>query len=786
MKKRQLIIYSALLAAGMLLLASCSRDNLEPEPGIVPQEFNYELALPDATDKSGLIMKELGAEVVSVEGTPDWLEISAETDDKGTPTLWVSYNEVGKVSRREATLTVTAQNGNKGIVSVFQVGESLGDGALGANTDEWLTNWERFDKVDLYGMAAPQYTPWNDNAETPADIDMFKGLTKANGWEMAFSYLNDENAADRRYFGLYNRWLGILRVFCYVKNPGLANSELVFDVTMGTSNGNRYPFYNALSYAIPTSHSPQKGNLSLTTDLLGYGQAVTFKDLIAPYTRSVSSAMSKGWNVFDIDMTGFVPAGSPWMEDPVSNRLNINGVGRITQNITLAGTIAANIQGTQTDQEVLQHGGASAQSGVVGVLNKLTSIAGGIKSAGNFAKEQMDITKYRETNPDWLHSSYLNFATGVGYFSVGAKIASGVLDWMTSHETSVEYETIPGKIDLTMNGTIDLSGAITSWGSTGDVGSLNVVKGVIAGVNRAEDGSEGHMGSGIVSLAEDPVIYVVKDAVLADVDHFNLSVQGKGVYSNAGIEEDYVRLIAFIDPTSIKLNLNTELYNNKIKEVLVDFNYCVFPTAPYGNTEPMRQVLGLDRPSVDLSMGKSSGLNRFTKNSSIHVYKYTAEDVLKGGYIYSRETPENSAIYEQAGVPGGAHLRYYGMMSKIAGKQFIAFPQVYVPYVKSGNTGSLTDGLIPDYVVCVYITFEVDGKPFTFTLQYLPEIRLITLAEAQTIFSRMNKWALDYDSYYYTGTLENDHSVPVAFPYAPTETMKERMMLYNIINLLSK
>lgn len=765
------VLFAAL--TGLSCLVSCIHQ--QPEQELV-RHFSHELLLADANDRISLSLEELQAPVKTIEGIPDWMAARLETTAEGLSVLWLEYQALRQADHREATLAVTAENRNTAEIRIIQKGDFTLPLLVGAKDSLWLADWETFDVIALNGMDHPQYTPWHNQAESPANLAMFKDMTKHNGWEMVFSSLNDLAADGRRYFGLYSRWLGILRVFCYVKDPGREASELVFEVDMGSEDGNRYPFYNALEYSIPTNHSAKNGNLDLYVNLLGGDNPFSFKDLKTPYSRSVSSVATKGWNAVDIDMTGFVPEGSPWMDDGVDHALFINSRGREKRAITLAGSISANISGTQTEPEILNHGAASVQSGFSGFLSMMGSFLGGMKSKAQYARDAMTLKDYEnEYVEDWSDKAYMKFATFAPYVGIGCTLASGILDWMYADDIPVEQEKVPGKIDLTLDGTIDLKGEIKSYTSTGDIGSINVYKSMIREVNFSEDGSPGHVGSGIISLAEDPVLCVAKEDLMANTDHFNLSVKGDGKYTNQSIASNYVRLITFLDPSSIKLNLNTALYDHQVTDVHVSASYCVFHQAPFGHTEPFRQMLGLDRPSIDLSMGATSGLNRYNATSRIRVHKVTDTDLLDTAPTDDPETPENTKYHMQAGAP--VPLKYFGREANVAGKPFLQSPQVFIPFSQADGTTVMTDGQIPDFVVCIYVSFLVNGKPFTFTQHYLPRIEPLDHSGLVSRRERLRQFAGTCNSAKPVGTLANDPSVPVFFPYGGPELDKTLKML---------
>ena len=76
----------------------------------------------------------------------------------------------------------------------------------------------------------------------------------------------------------------------------------------------------------------------------------------------------------------------------------------------------------------------------------------------------------------------------------------------------------------------------------------------------------GHIGQGVWSLAEDPVIYVVKDHYIGSDKRLNLVVGDNGEYKTGSGVCKGLRIITFLDPESIKLNINPD--------VLVDTNAC--------------------------------------------------------------------------------------------------------------------------------------------------------------------------------------------------------------------
>lgn len=770
MKKKILGMAVAALTIGALSLTSCSDSNNDDNPNAGKTTFFYQQALADAVEDIILPLDSLESPVQSINNPTDWITATATTTYEGLPAVQIVTKAISDgLQKREGKLTITAENGNVATVTFTQYAASDGDAYNGGNDDEWFNNWENIDRVKLIGIDEPQYTPWSEDAVRTCAPGFVTGLTKANGWEMAFSTLNDPAAKGIRYFGLYHKYLGILRVFCYVDNPGNTENEAAFEVRMGTDGKNRYPFYNALGFSIPTNHSVDNGNLNLSVNLID-AQACsnTFHDVISPYSESMTKSLQKGWNVFDINCSGYVPTNS-WRTDNTKSRLFINCVTQTKMEISLSGKINAGINGTFRAQEVIQHGGVSGCAGAIGILNTINGVAGGIASngAGGYAKEMMDKRAFEggaQGGPGGWDKFMMGLMGVAGGVSTATSILSGVFSALDT-KTAEWYDTVPGKINLTMNGTIDLTGTIKGYNSN-DVGSIQVTKKNIDAVN----GENGHFGKGIISLAEDPVICVAKEDIMASVENFNLTYTSAGKYQSSDFESYGARLIAFLDPTSIKLNLNTDLFTN-VRGVCVSATYSVFPYGNFGYTLPYCRALNLERPTIDMSQGVKSGRIKFGPNTSpIRVHKIKPQEIMLR-WCDDPETDANCKVHKQK----GADFSYFGRMQDIGGKDVIAHPQVYIPwktekYEEAGNDrGTITyacDGTIPDFVVGITVVFFTDEAPgkYVFTMQYVPKIKLLSHSELLAYRNTLENYKKKCDAGDPVSTLVNNPEIEVYDP----------------------
>ena len=184
---------------------------------------------------------------------------------------------------------------------------------------------------------------------------------------MAFSYLNDKTLKDERYFALYNKWTGLMRIWTYVVNPSNWGSDLMFNAYFGGSGDNdMYPLYHVHEYGIPSCHSALGGTLSRNAKLVD-AQNQTFQTWLTPHR--LAESLSPGWYCFELDMSGYVPTSDAvkhdWLKkDEDAVRFKFLPVTTKNTSITLNGALTGSVSGTFENEKVVQEGGANATSGI--------------------------------------------------------------------------------------------------------------------------------------------------------------------------------------------------------------------------------------------------------------------------------------------------------------------------------------------------------------------------------------------------------------------------------------
>ena len=281
----------------------------------------------------------------------------------------------------------------------------------------------------------------------------------------------------------------------------------------------------------------------------------------------------------------------------------------------------------------------------------------------------------------------------------------------------------------------------------------------------AANGPDGHMGKGVWGLAEDPVVYIDKDVILSNKDRINFVNRGNNTYSHTEFEPYALRMAWFLDPTSVKVNLNPELFPD-VQEVSVTTTCGVYPTRAYGNTDAYRRMLMLeDRPVVDISSGKGVGkLVRLSTTSTPRLVVVRPEDLLATG-SNEYETAANSRFFTQSVANSNdLGMHFYGHMVHEMGQDIMVEPQVYLPYTLKDGTYYFNGPTAPDLVVTVHAVFESQGNTFHYSKLFIPRIEVVDHNTFKTKGQNLKDFANKCRNNQATGTLANKPGVKVYNP----------------------
>ena len=247
------------VGGGIILTAASCSDSDDDNSGALTRTYYYSTVLPNADDEQYLVLDSLQADVSTIANTPQWLTVSQSGQEDGHPVLSLKTSPTANDAVSNAKVLLTLADGNQVELNVAL--SYLYQGGSNSN-DDFSTNWEAMDKVTIYTNHNFEtvYTPWNKtDVSTTIPLDISRDVCKKDGWEMVFNTLGDPNIMDANYFGLYNRYLGILRIFYYITDATGNGSELSFATTMGSANKTKTkaPYFNALTYGIPMNLTSQ-------------------------------------------------------------------------------------------------------------------------------------------------------------------------------------------------------------------------------------------------------------------------------------------------------------------------------------------------------------------------------------------------------------------------------------------------------------------------------------------------------------------------------------------------
>ena len=735
----------AIAFAACLSLQSCSDD--DNGSSYVAGNYFYQLDVPNANDETIVILDSITSGIQSIGACPEWATLTdADSTVNGHPVLRLSLKRGDASQANSGKIMVTSEKGDQITLSLNRA-YTLTDKLNASN--KFATDWENMDSVQIFSEGSSRLVnlPWADESVTTLPQEIRHDVKKADGWEMAFSVLNNAGLDDCNYFALYNKYLGTLRIFHYVTNSNTNGSKYSFTVNLGTSGTkNKYPFYHSLAYAIPDNHKSVSNTKNLLSEDLS--NPSTFRSYFTPYTTS--STLARGWTAFDIDMSAYCPTNSSWLTS--GDEMSIWCKTELEQKISLEGTISANITGKYSSAEAKS---VSSSSGVSSLLQKVGGMIGDVQSSSLTAIEKQ------------LTGSSLS--TYCRYLGTACNVAAYAYDYIMDNPYRENViDSMPGKIEMSMTGDIDLSGYITSL-------ATNSVTPLTMAVKRFAD-YDSHIGQGVWSLVEDPVVYVSDDRIMGDVRTINLSVLKDGTYGNSSVATNHLRMVSFFDPTSIKLNINTDVFPD-VSDVRVTCEYGVYPSVEAGHTSNYLDLMGITQPTMKIVKDDET-TTFYQSQSSKNKTKYLCLPHTQFMATALEETTTNCAVVKQE----GADYYYYGRKANTDGKDFIISPQVYFPYTVTDKSSAYSNGQMPDFVVLVTLTFKSNGKSFIFTQRFLPQVKSISFADLKTKYAELQSYSDKCKAGEAINILNNKAGIGVKHPYGDSSIQKTLDILNAVIN----
>lgn len=622
----------------------------------------------------------------------------------------------------------------------------------------FMENWEEVDEVPIMRNNVEEYhsTPWRKSGVIPSGLpeQIMTDVKKADGWEMPFCFLNNgENNIN--FFGLYNSRTGILRLFVWMIPASEATNTSV-EVQLGSPRvyGDKYPLYHMLAYGIPSSHKNLNNRESFYTK-----STYTYKNIVTSPLRGESTAFTEGWIAVDMDMSAYNPDNTAWPGSKEEFHVDVRNERSI--KITLNGQISATTAGAFS---------GDIESPQTSSVNGVGSVFSSIKSSSPFLKTVCEIIKKisgKDLSP---------ITTVIGVIcDIGTNLSDAVVKELDKGRVlpEVVVDQLPGKINLNTKGTVDLTGYLQSW-----VTSMVPYFSFYPGEQSPEQFAP-NFGRGVWSLQNDPVIYVLDDVMMGDEDYISLTVVKQGMYFNNEANEINLRMVQFLDPSSIVLNLNRTVLPS-IDSVRVSYCYGVCPNVPAQSTLQYANFMGLNRPTVPIITDSSTKFYKSEDPGKNMKYCWVPKEELICSAL--EETDKNSKLIKQKkDASTDMEYSYFGYDINTYSRDFIPEPQILFPIAKDEKSGlCIKDGVIPDLEVLVSVVVKAGGRWYNYSKRFLPDIKLIKSSEIPQRIKDLETYSSLCSSKQAVSSLANDSSVPVYHPGGANNAKKALMTLKTV------
>ena len=581
----------------------------------------------------------------------------------------------------------------------------------------FLTDWENEQFLyinDNHTLDVKIEAPWNTvSAPTRIPESIRFDVKKADGWEVAFNLMNKDGRPDANYFGLYNKYTGVLRIFYYYnKEVASTATDFAFDIILGVDGVKNPAYYNALNYGIPMNT-----DVKTNVNLLGEGgDSTTFHLLITPYSCINQNTMIQGWYAFDVDMSAYT--GKSFATDGSGIQIGCRAGNKT--NVSLGTDIAGKLGG-DIDLKTMQ-----ASSNGLGKLFSSESFATASGAFGGIASALDETGKAMSKDASVFYA-----------ISAGIQWISSICNITSLFTKKTEQPKMSGKIDLTLNATANTKGYLTTELSTN-------VKQLI--IEKAAFNPESNIGKGVWNIDKSPEIYFISDKVIcSDPDARYVDLSKRAIFFNYSkttyfFEGVNSRIPYFYDPSSFSVSINRDVFPDATNMQVL--SYCGIYERDGNKTEntAFREALGIGNlhtdgiPIPDSLVKTPDGL---FKELLRNYYYFETEKfyVGKSKEEYAKADLKFSGLsYKSYGETADFH--YYGQeLGSGNSLSFIMEPQIFYAEEKSNTLGQWVKvpTRLPELYVVVIVHFESGGDKYIYSRTFLPKVSEVKYEDAKTI-----------------------------------------------------
>lgn len=794
-------------ALAVALAASCAKGK-EMEPSVVDNktyEFGQIVRNLDYTEE--VVLEGVGeTSLETAENLPSWIGSVTlrESGFQGNPVALVAVKGDDRLEEeREATVVLKMGSGATVNLTLNQwplLREKANDIYKSVNT-AFEANWAAAKKIIIvisqvttngkketktqevslpwdFEHLPACYLPKGDGRDATKEVN--KMIEGKGDWSLVFNLTGIYNCPNYHYFGLYNRYTGVLRVFYYFTEDLIPDNSTNDHLWAFSLNADLAEHIST-QFAIPKD---ERATLEIRKEAAKPVLVTPTTDSYNPLLSSGKTVPAVGWWAFDVNMSALRDHDF-FQETIKSSAIDINLCTYAKENVLLNSVLQGSINGHLQGKMNLDLIAPTSTSGWAKIVSPLLSTGsqialntyvikeGFIKSTGNVVAGN--------ENPNLIVNNQIDNLPGDGggplpavarprSVAVGAIVSvaiGAVMSLAAKYIDSFAKQKVVdedfGALNATMN--LDLNAVMTTAGTIGGptankVPPASMTMDYLKKTN--PDGTPTCLGDGIWNLNNHPVIYVVKDAFWSENNFNSFGAQkefplgGTDVYSYdlAGTKGSRpgLRLITFLDPTSVGgLSFNGKLFDNGIELLKVYLSYGVYPGSEPGYSDAFRKAAGLDythtwRLSAKDSFDSSKDLKLFKQPHTSDLFKWTRmDDEIKDVAAYRLSSQKLRTDH-----PGlerrfyGASLYYslpYATDFTVDEVQYVYDPQIFLPFDDVAHR--IYDPIVPDLVVSAalfgYGKDSKDGEEATLTntLRFLPRIELISYKDVESVYNQI-------------------------------------------------
>ena len=822
MKARYFLVVAAVGIMGMV----CACQKAPEEESKTPVPYDYGLTVRNEDYVEQVVLTGLGnTYIVNTYNLPAWITdvTLSKQGHNGDPVALFSIKaNYDMEESRTARVSLEMESGVTATVELTQwpILQGKDNAEYKSENISFEADWSAAKKITLYTQnvrinGSPEIVdmqvslPWNweqlpqsylprgNNEDT--NLEVWKMVDRKGDWSLVFNLTGIKALPNYNYFGLYNRYTGILRIFYYFTDdmvPDNNTSDHLWSFSINRSLSQ----HSATQFTLPAKEEVLE---SFKTRAAMPVLSSPTTDAFNPLSSGSKNVPAIGWWAFDVNMAAY-REGHNFFDETPRTAMSINLCTYNEQNVilnsVLKGVLNGSLSGELNLEAIRPSTVSSTGKAWISVLNISSSVLthmfvvnemaptaqarmsaamarGGVRAANGQNADNIPAAIPVHNNPRRIDTKSFS-ALGLVIFGIGT-LTSIIGKIIEANCTQKVQDDKFGDLSATM--TMDLDAVMATQGTISSA-TPNKVPPVSMSMEylkkETPDKKPTSLGDGVWNLDYHPVIYVVNDAYWSENDFTIVSTQkeypvGEGT-SNVTDVYSYdlgptrgsrpgLRLITFLDPTSIKgVSVNKDLFDAEFENLCVYLSYGVYPGSAPGYSDAFRVDEGLDYKhswrlsTKDVSKKPCSstdpeiGFKLFKKPHTNELFSWVGiedEKIQVAGYRLSNQLlrTDRPGLERRYYGPSTYYRKPYASAFDLDDVEFVFDPQVFVPFEDSGH--KLYDPQLPDFVVTAAINAvgkdsRDEGSPsaiVTSTLRFLPKIEFISYKDVQTVYNNIEK-----------------------------------------------